>query len=199
MTCSEIITSITAILMVLITLCYAIFTRSILKANKETAQATKDQLDEMKRQYEDKRRLEVLPYVKIGNTQAKDCTFQHHIVLNGDDQPNARSEFCPTLFKNIGLGTAVDLRIVFSNGMMHDNGKFPIIALSRNELVSINLIFVFEDVKKIDDEIAAYLWFNDLLGNRYSQELRISIKKDLVNNCFIVTEKECFPPQFLKG
>lgn len=198
MSCSDIVSIITSILMVVITLVYVIATVRILKANENAVKTANDQLNESKRQYEDKRRLEVLPYIKIGNAAAKDCTFQHHIVLNGEDQPNARVVFCPTRFKNIGLGTAIDLQITFSNGLMHDNGKFPIIALTKDEHATINLIFVFEDVKRIDDDIVAYLWFNDLLGNRYSQELKFSVKKDTVNNSLYILEKESSSPQFLR-
>ena len=57
--------TITDWLMVGITLVYVIATIAIWFANHKSARATEKQLTESKRQYEDKKRLEIMPYFEV--------------------------------------------------------------------------------------------------------------------------------------
>ena len=61
--------TITDWLMVVITAIYVVATIYISRANIKSADATREQLVESKRQYEDKKRLEIMPYLQFEQTK----------------------------------------------------------------------------------------------------------------------------------
>ena len=68
-------------LMVVITAIYVVATIYISRANIKSADATREQLVESKRQYEDKKRLEIMPYIQFEQTK-DNANHELNLVLD---------------------------------------------------------------------------------------------------------------------
>ena len=77
--------TITDWLMVGITAVYVVATIFISCANIKSANATRDQLTESKRQYEDKKRLEIMPYIQFEQTK-DNANHELNLVLDSGDE-----------------------------------------------------------------------------------------------------------------
>ncbi len=170
--------SVTDWIMVGITAVYVVATILISSANIESAKATREQLAESRRQYEDKKRLEIKPYIqfeKTGGTSPNDQKLR--LSLNSG---NSKSSVFPIVLrmKNIGNGAAKDIAYVYewdNHAQKYDRGAFPIQALSSGESGTIRIEFYYSP--STDDQSAAFiLRYRDLLDNEYSQQLSINFK-----------------------
>lgn len=77
--------TITDWLMVVITAIYVVATIYISRANIKSADATREQLVESKRQYEDKKRLEIMPYIQFEQTK-DNANHELNLVLDSGDK-----------------------------------------------------------------------------------------------------------------
>lgn len=169
--------TITDWLMVAITGIYVIATIFISSANIKSATATREQLAESKRQYEDRKRLEIMPYIQF--EQTKDSA--NHVlglVLDSGDNYTGKS-ILRVCMKNIGNGSAKDIAYTYqwdNYTKSYDRGAFPVQALSSGE--SQNIEFDFSHTTdEIEEKSACFiLRYRDLLENAYTQQLNIRFK-----------------------
>ena len=119
--------TITDWLMVGITAVYVVATIFISCANIKSANATRDQLTESKRQYEDKKRLEIMPYIQFEQTK-DNANHELNLVLDSGDKLTGEYILLVRM-KNIGNGTAKDIAYTYqwNNGAnTYDRGAFPV-------------------------------------------------------------------------
>ncbi|MBR4702545.1 MAG: hypothetical protein IKO91_01755 [Oscillospiraceae bacterium] len=165
-------------IMVGITAVYVIATILISAANIKSAKATREQLAESRRQYEDKKRMEIMPYIQFDKVETAGLADQK-LMLSLNSGGSISSVFPIVLrMKNIGNGAAKDISYIYewdNHAQKYDRGAFPIQALSSGESGSLKIEFRY--TQTMDDQSAAFiLRYRDLLENEYSQQLSISFK-----------------------
>ena len=173
--------SVTDWLMVVITAIYVVATIAIFVTNKKSEKAAYAQLEENRRQYEDKKRLEIMPYVQFERTDGDTNLALKHILDSGE---NLQGRYILVLrIKNIGNGTAKDISYSYQwNNLKksHDIGPFIIQALSSGESQVFKIDFAHSNSIKENQSVCFIMRYCDLLDNAYSQKL--SIKFECTNN-----------------
>lgn len=173
MTSPETMPLITDWLMVIITAIYVIATIAICWANVGAAKATREQLVESRRQYEDKKRLEIMPYIQFEKSNEA-FNYKLNLVLNSGGELTGHY-ILNARMKNIGNGTAKGITYIYQwDNYKHsyDKGAFPVQALSSGESQTIQIDFSYTP-NKVDTEVCFLLHYEDLLENAYSQELKV--------------------------
>ncbi|MBQ5991439.1 MAG: hypothetical protein IJL62_02710 [Clostridia bacterium] len=172
-------------LMVGITAVYVIATILICLFNGKSTKATRAQLEESKRQFEEKKRLDIMPLFSIELTYRKEGStgslwIPHRCELGIYQSSTSmksfytRSGYYMLNMKNVGLGPARSINMFLEI----DNRRFtdaPICigAISAKDTYEMYMEFqgFFSSEDKTDDDIKARLVFEflDILGNQYSQ------------------------------
>ena len=163
-------------LMVLITTVYVIATVVITCANIKAAKATRAQIAESRRQYEDKKRLEIMPFIQFETTRAGSFNHVHNILCPSPNGIMLKSGITPLQMKNIGLGTAKDIKYSFrwEDGLeCCENEAFPVQALFSNENQTIKIITQHPVITNKELTGAITFSYRDLLDNEYKQELEL--------------------------
>lgn len=171
--------TITDWLMVGITAVYVVATIIISCANIKSANATRDQLTESKRQYEDKKRLEIMPYIQFEQTK-DNANHELNLVLDSGDELTGEYILLVRM-KNIGNGTAKDIAYTYqwNNGAnTHDRGAFPVQALSSSENQTIKVVFSHTVEKRAERSACFVLRYRDLLENAYTQKLILRFSRN---------------------
>ena len=171
--------TITDWLMVGITAVYVVATIFISCANIKSANATRDQLTESKRQYEDKKRLEIMPYIQFEQTK-DNANHELNLVLDSGDELTGEYILLVRM-KNIGNGTAKDIAYTYqwNNGAnTHDRGAFPVQALSSGESQTIKVVFFHTVEKRAERSACFVLRYRDLLENAYTQKLNLRFTRN---------------------
>lgn len=181
--------SVTDWLMVGITFVYVIATIFICIFNGRSAKATREQVAESQRQFDETKRLERMPYfdVDILEEQDSDRLFHPDVFLCVSDQHPKHCTLISEclIFKNIGAGTATHLTYSWLNTRKErQEGQFPFSTFEEKQTREQHFCFqtaLFPDGEDIDEytKYSEYeatpsllLIFDDLLGNKYEQELR---------------------------
>lgn len=192
-------------LMVVITFIYVLATVFIFVANYKSAKATREQLEESKRQFKESQRLSVLPFIsaKIGETvYAKGTKLPFpdmHVRLvvkdRYQDEKLAWVSFGLTLH-NIGTGMACSMQADWctDNHTVHQPLKMTVLCSNHSYLLNITIM-----AEQADDLYshrgALVLKFSDIAGNKYKQELVFNcsvhpFSQDVLIDTFQVTEPE---------
>ena len=164
-------------LMVIITAIYVVATITICYFNGKSAKAAREQLEESQRQYEDKKRLEIMPYIQFEKTR-NPADHELHLVLDSAGSLNGIYDLSICM-KNIGNGTAKDITHIYQWANLsesYDRGLFPIQALSSGECKSIKIEFSYSGNITNDRAVCFVLHYKDLLENEYIQKLNIKFK-----------------------
>ena len=183
-------------IMVGITAVYVVATVLILLANRKAVKAAKEQLEESKREFEETRRLGLMPYICISETNTKltdyDCNFDlvDHIKREATESVRINIE-------NIGLGTAKDIACLYRNFESESENLFPLIALQSGEKHSICFIFHYPSNQIMHDTAYVVLRYKDLLDRSYQQKYGFEFDYDRQNDRHIVRRIQVFPPEFL--
>ena len=164
------IPSITDWLMVGITVVYVIATVFICWANFSSARASKAQLEESKRQYEETKRLQMMPYFHcdFDKTRADDG-LPLRIVSDCNSNVTHGKNF---IFKNIGLGSAKDVTYKWNNlTASYDGEGFVFQSLQNGEQQKVSILFDVPRTQTEDFTVSIDLYFKDLLDNAYMQRI----------------------------
>lgn len=169
--------AITDWLMVAITAVYVIATIFICHANIISAKATREQVAESKRQFEETRRLEIMPYLQFESYSGDSPTeYNLQLALVSGDLGATR---CAVKYsvKNIGRGTAKDITWVWHwfNGS-YDKKDFPIRALQSGDKHSLKITFATPKGKSDVTIASIELRFRDLLNNTYTQTIQFEFE-----------------------
>lgn len=157
----------------LVTAVYVIATIFICYANLKSAKATREQVTESKRQFEEARRLEIMPYLQFESYDGLSDKTLDLILVSGDLEGGKYIE--KLSIKNVGLGTANNIAWVWNwfNGSL-DKGDFPVKALRSGEIENLKIAFVLPKGKYGQTKASMVLKFEDLLGNCYSQTIEFN-------------------------
>ena len=161
--------------MVIITAIYVIATILICNANAASAKATREQLEESKRQFNETQRLEVMPYLQFEECDTA-TGYSLNLVLVGGDVGGGNYVFKSRL-KNIGHGTAKDIVYTWNSlTASYDLGAFPIKALQAGDHNFIKISFALPKTKPDNLKASFELSFSDLLENHYTQTIEFEFE-----------------------
>ena len=161
---------------------YVAATIVISEANNESARATREQVIESKRQFEDSKRLSILPelWVEAENADSVMAVPDISLELSNPEKCNGFTYY--TLFvlvlHNIGFGSAKEITYSWQNiDAKNKRGNFPQrVIFSKEGCETLVEVCVAPD--DIDDMIptqsrALYLTYKDLLNNTYTQKVEL--------------------------
>ena len=161
-------TTVTDWLMVGITLVYVVATIFIWRANSKSAEATKEQVAESKRQFKETQRLEVMPYLQFESCDGLTNYSLDLALVSGDHGGGTYIFKCKV--KNIGHGTAKDITYIYhSLTDSYNRGSFPIKALQSGDENYIRISFSMPQNRQNNLCTSFELSFKDLLEHKYTQ------------------------------
>lgn len=156
--------------MVGITAVYVIATIYIWRANSKSAEATREQLEESKRQFRETQRLEVMPYLQFEDCDSTANYSLKLVLVSGDTEGG--SYVLKARLKNIGHGTAKNITYIWNSlTASYDRGSFPIKALQAGDENFIKIHFAVPRNKPDNLKASFELSFSDLLENQYTQTI----------------------------
>lgn len=172
-------------LLVLITTIYVIATINISNANIKSAEATREQITESRRQFDENLRLQVIPIFQISidtNTETHysemckdELTFT---MFSLERELLCRQSFFTISIENVGAGTAKDIRYIwhYIDSEKKDN-FFPQKALfQKDKAIYIINIGIEDSNAKIGSVLNTELdiEYKDLLERKYTQTVHLS-------------------------
>ena len=174
-------------LMVLITAIYVIATINISNANIKSAEATREQITESRRQFDETLRLQVIPIFQLNidkeaeTPYAEMCKDEITFTLFSHERDILCRQSCFTLsIENVGAGTAMDMSYTWHYIDQKENTHdFPEKALFQKDSV-IYLINI--GVEDSNVEIGSALTtelnieYRDLLERKYLQTIHLSFR-----------------------
>ena len=194
--------TITDWLMVGITFIYALVTILILIQNSKSAKATKEQVEESKRQYEETKRLDIMPYLqlKITDRVAFPDTNLELDILDEDPGDGVFKDWCISgcELRNIGRGTAKDIDCASSGCAIINMGvKFRTTALQSGSMQTMNIILSATHTIDNLPEVKLYIYYRDLLEHTYKQVVELDIVKRAESEEFLVLNCTTHSPELL--
>lgn len=171
-------------LMVGITLIYVIATIAIWFANHKSARATEKQLVESKRQFDETKRLEHMPYMQVsfGEWITSDERGSYlpnmWLDINRTADNHASSSGMSIDVTNIGLGLAVNLKCQWISGEIKQEQHLSASLLKEEECCTSTFIIsaAVPDKEPQYAETSLKICFDDFLGNHYEQTVDISFQ-----------------------
>ena len=168
-------------LMVIVTGIYTFETIKICKANLNSANASRAQLEESKRQYEETKRLQIMPYFRVDfekwiPTHQKDEIIPYHpLYLSTPVQKEDEiTGSCSIKVTNIGMGMAIDSICKPCEKDITYIIHLPKILRNCNDAYVWDFLII-SDKNNINTESIRSLRFefDDFYGNHYYQDLSI--------------------------
>ena len=169
-------------LMIIITAIYVVATILICIANFKSAKATREQVDETRKQHEETLRLQTMPYLQVifsdGLVDENDKPQTPYMILdvndtNGNSKVNAVRRIS---IKNIGLGIAHQIKFAWNpTDKKSNNVPDKDVIIPPQAQWGINVLLSAE--KPASDKLtdrkmskcAFEIEYDDLLGNTYQQ------------------------------
>lgn len=185
-------------IMVGITAVYVVATVLILLANRKAVKAAKEQLEESKREFEETRRLGLMPYICFSESSNSLTDYFCHLDV-GDDAKRESSYHVRVDIKNIGLGTAKDITCLYCNFDNVCDIPFPIIALQNREHCSMRLIFHYPSDTFMYNTAYLVLRYKDLLDRAYEQKIGFEFDYDSVKEEHITRSVFTLPPKMVNN
>lgn len=193
-------------LMVIITLIYVFATIFICYFNGKSAKATQDQIKESRRQYEETKRLEMMPIIQFCRSTNPEHSSAGHcsmVVTPPNQSSSGWRSSCEITFlmKNIGLGNMKEATYSWTNedGQKIICDTFPIESLCANEETELTIFFDSYERKemKYGEKIKCLLdlTYKDLLENEYAQAITfvfVNKNPEECFNCSPLLFEECF-------
>lgn len=166
-------------LMVIITTVYVIATIAICIANFKSPKATKEQLDESKRQYEDNKRLEIMPCFFLGfnNENLPNGLVELDITGNTNIKPDFQS--CKMEIENVGNGLAKNIHVLFIAELAYMPQKrvvdLPLLPEHKTYSIGVSFAGEIETVSEKQSISTHFcIQFEDVLGNKYQQQIELT-------------------------
>ena len=180
--------TITDWIMVGITAAYVIATGFICWFNGKSARASRAQLEESKRQFEEKKRLDVMPLFSIEFTpRAEEDTgslwIPHRCYVGVYQAPNTNKQsfvhcgYYMLLLNNVGLGPAKSINMIVENHIRRFNDT-PFFIGAVASKGSYEMYIEFQGIlgeEKIDTTDAKLVFeYLDVLNNAYRQTVELT-------------------------
>lgn len=165
-------------LMVLITAIYVIATINISNANIKSAEATREQITESKRQFEETKRLEYMPCFEI---HFDDMDAGTGICIDLTDKKTGviHTLFTKYRIENISKGTAVNVKCVIKSSIKtNELGICPIVPAQKEK--SINCIIAADKGYFLENSLpfSIAIQYNDIMKNLYEQDIELEFLED---------------------
>ena len=173
--------------LVIITLTYAIFTIGIFLSNRKANELTKKQLEDSKKQYKEKKSLEIRPHLNIEYENIDVIPGMPNIIfpyVHEGIESLAKTEF-KLVIENVGLGTAKNIRYTseFDDDELSESSKgylwsvpINIMANTKKEILCrithppVNYLLK-GGIDKV--RLSICLTYEDLLSDEYGQLVTI--------------------------
>ena len=154
-------------------------TIEICRANIKSAEATKEQLEESKRQFAENERLQMMPYFEIiVHDDIRDFVECIELAISNSNAENSTVIDRRISIKNIGLGVAKDFTYTWCNlDGCYPRNDLGFTAFAPGEEKSIYFDFYAEcnaDFSEYEAPVSIIFSYSDLLENRYSVELKLT-------------------------
>lgn len=165
-------------LMVLITAIYVIATINISNANIKSAEATREQITESKRQFEETKRLEYMPCFEI-HFDGMDAGTGICIDLTDKKTGVVHTLFTKYRIENISKGTALNVKCVMKTTIkMNELGICPIVPAQKEK--SINCIIAADKGYFSENSLpfSIAILYNDIMNNLYEQDIELEFLED---------------------
>ncbi len=166
------------LILILVTIVYVIATIEICLANMNSAKATRDQLAESKRQYEETKRLEYMPCFEI-HFDTIDAGTGNCIDLTDKKTGVVHTLFTKYRIENISKGTAVNVKCVMKTTIKtNELGICPIVPAQKEK--SINCMFAADKGYFSENALPFSLdiIYNDIMNNLYEQDIELEFLED---------------------
>lgn len=192
-------------LMVVITGIYVAATIAIWLANHKSAKTTEKQLVESKRQFEETKRLEHMPYMQVSFgdyiTSDKTGSYYPNMLLSIGRMNDSRCSSCGKrlTLTNIGLGLAVNLKCKWIAEGSYAEYNLATSLLKQDESNNSTLI-VSAGVPKDKPQLAEaklVICYDDFLGNHYEQPIEISF--EIHQNYIALIQYNTKAPLYVEG
>ena len=170
--------TITDWIMVGITAVYVVATIVICWFNGKSARASRAQLEESRRQFEETKRLEIMPFLQIEIPVTQEIP-QLYINLPIDDIRSKRS-FIIVVLRNLGNGTATNIVYDWRCNGTVEIEAFPICAIMKGDSCCIQFFVEYEESTLNDVTGHLTFQFDDLLGKSYEQKMVVVINENKI-------------------
>ena len=177
--------NITDWLMVIITGVYVFATIFICIANLNSAKASRDQLEESKRQFRESKRLELMPYLHLSVDEDTDIAWNsdYNITLSGgDSQKNCIEQTAipeKIVVHNIGLGNAKEISLSWKNldgTIKKENLPFSTLMVGETKKIAVFFWIEHSEKESVHEEASLIFNYSDLLNNHYEQVLTVTFE-----------------------
>ena len=197
--------TITDWLMVGITLVYVIATIAIWFANYKSARATEKQLIESKRQFDEAKRLEHMPYMQVSfgkwkTSEERGSYFPNMwLNINRTADNHASSSGMSIDVTNIGLGLAVNIKCKWISSGIEQEQHLSASLLKRGECCNSTFIISAAIPEKEPQyaDTSLIICFDDFLGNHYEQTVDISFQ--IHPHHISLVQYSTKPPKYIEG
>lgn len=189
--------SITDWIMIGVTIAYVVATIFIFRANKKSAKAAEDQLAEMKRQFEETKRLDALPFLQLDISTSGNDKIKVELPLISDDTNGGVNPLALEV-KNIGRGTAKDIKYEWTNlsGYKTEKEWFPIMSLYFGDRKELMFTFFSPKVEPENNTAILNFYYSDLLENMYIQKVEFFFQKGSLFST-VYKSHTTFPPVYI--
>lgn len=178
--------TITDWLMVFITLGYVVATIFILIANNRSAKATREQIEVSQSQFEETKRLEVMPSLSVSIKEKVNGNFGwgkfpyrffSDIPQNENSYQESKPEYYLLYLENIGSGSARDVCLKLNNAKGNSTNIGSIMVGQTIE-VYCEFTGTFIGKTRNDTGVELIIEYSDLLKNNYSQTTSLVFHTD---------------------
>ncbi len=114
---------------------------------------------------EEEERKKHLPYIRVSRLTQRDKLFWTTVYFEGSSDEKQTEYTCPVEVSNIGLGTAIDVKIKKIIGNKNPD-QSATLNLMPKENTSLTIVFYLID---IEETFKIEIEFNDIRGNTYEQ------------------------------
>lgn len=161
-------------LMVLITFIYVVATIEICRANIKSAEATKEQLEESRSQFEEAKRLECMPFLQLEiPTEQERPLFEIELDLCSGNVSDTLYKIVK--LKNLGNGSATNIVYTWKRNKTCDQvcDYPPINAIMHGDSYYFQLTFYTDETMESGNTGTLIWQYDDLLGNTYEQKVTL--------------------------
>lgn len=188
-----------------ITLVYVIATCAICFFNYRSAKATREQVEISKIQFEEARRIELMPLLQIAVLRDRPIMEIPNLslLLSSEDTSGVYKIVELELYvENIGLGTAKDIEYTWVNlSGANKRQDFPVIALCPQ-----NFYQCYIDINASDDLLSniaeahaeIILSYKDLLDNSYTQKINLTFSTGAEKEGFVLKDYCVSAAEYIK-
>ena len=181
---------------------YTGFTMLICIANVQSAKASQKQLKESKKQFEETKRLNLLPCFDIHFEKMPSSGYLMTLDVTDNDSGDFTSNTKQVQLKNVGSGIAKNISCIYYSDAIEIRECFNVPLLPIGDLYNINIMFCAKTgglERKENTKAYFNIQFEDILDNKYNQTLELEyVLSDETPQKFYILQKRISAPKLIK-